>query len=215
MRALTTTLLLLALCPGAHAGVLYKFRDESGTLHFVDSADAIPERYRPQTTMEKREAVPPSPEESKETSASRNTPTGTPGQQTPGRHVTSARPPAHNRPPASLCTGNPCGAKRYCATIYVAPWCPYCHKAEGWIKDVLSRNNLQSDGGVRVVVGAGRMPADNLRYASTFGPCAQNDDTKSIAKKLDVHAFPTYYVQDGDEVILRGNAALQWIQRRF
>jgi hypothetical protein len=45
-RALAAGLLLLAAGPGAAAGPIYRWTDESGTIHYTQGIESVPERHR-------------------------------------------------------------------------------------------------------------------------------------------------------------------------
>lgn len=134
---------------------------------------------------------------------------------------TGTCPPSKRpRPLPSLAAGGGgaslagCGSKRYCATIYVSPWCPYCKaRASEFQRYVNGRGG--SERGVRVVVGAGRKPGDNNRTAASYGGSGVADNSGGIAQALGVYGYPSFFVQENGAVILQGGAAEGWIRNNF
>jgi len=84
-----------------------------------------------------------------------------------------------------------------CFTVYVAPWCPYCHAST---PSILGLRTFLEDHGVttRIIVGMDR-PEAVRDYAATFGPNTLLDP----AGKLDIQGVPHFFVSDHTGRILR------------
>ena len=112
---------------------------------------------------------------------------------------------------SDLCTG-----KKFCAIVYVAPWCGACKSERPRIISFMEKSKNNPAFGIRVVVGQGRSQAENEEMAASFGFGATTDPDNSVLQKLQVPHFPSFFVLDKDNtVILRDQAAFQWIYQKF
>lgn len=111
---------------------------------------------------------------------------------------------------------DPCEGKKFCATIYVAPWCPACKAELPRFRGYLDKARTQRDYGLRIVVGRGQNPGDNEAMAKQLGAGAVTDDNGQIFAQLKVTKFPSFYILDGDKsVVLADGEAFQWMHEKF
>ncbi len=109
-----------------------------------------------------------------------------------------------------------CAGKKFCALVYLAPWCGACKMETPRIRSQLARAKNLKDYGMKVVVGQGRSPGDNEQMASLFGAGASVDNTGALLQKFAVNRFPSFFVLDQEgSVILRDQEAFQWVQEKF
>ena len=108
-----------------------------------------------------------------------------------------------------------CSGKKFCAVIYVAPWCPACKQMKPQFLRALKRSETKTGFGVRVVVGQGTSE-QNEKEAASFGFGAVTDPDASVLKSLGVRAFPSFFVIDEEKtVILSGREAFDWINEKL
>lgn len=108
-----------------------------------------------------------------------------------------------------------CAEKKFCAVIYVAPWCPACHSMAPQFKNLLARAKTMNDYGVKIVVGQGTQK-QNEAEAASYGAGASTDHDSLVKKALDVREFPSFFVMDKERtVILNGQEAFHWINENF
>lgn len=111
---------------------------------------------------------------------------------------------------------DPCAGKQTCAVVYMAPWCPSCRQEAPQLRDALARASINRKLGLRVVVGQGRSRADDEEMARGLGAGAVVDADGAWHRKLNVQAYPSFFVLDGEQaVILSGNEAYQWVREKF
>jgi thiol-disulfide isomerase/thioredoxin len=111
---------------------------------------------------------------------------------------------------------DPCAGKKFCATIYVAPWCPACKAELPRFRNYLSKAHLNRDYGLKIVVGRGQKPEDNEAMARQLGAGAVVDPDGKIFNDLRVQQFPSFFILDGEKsVVLSDNEAFQWIHQKF
>lgn len=105
---------------------------------------------------------------------------------------------------------NSCTGKKYCITVFVAPWCPACKSSQESFRSIaqyLPQN--RPDVGFGVVIGAGS-PEENHSEKDVLAQLdVQTDDSGSILKKRNITSFPTWLINDptGKE-IFRESAGL-------
>ena len=117
------------------------------------------------------------------------------------------------RSPAGL-SGNTCEGKKFCAMVYLAPWCPHCQSAIPYTQEILARSR-GGDLGVRVVVGLGD-PSQNMAMAQKIAMNVQLDNDKKIASEMGIQGVPAYFVFDKEGTkILEGMESLTWIMEKF
>jgi glutaredoxin-like YruB-family protein len=110
--------LLLFASPGFAGDEIYKYVDEQGNMHFVDSAEKIPPKYRAHT--------------------SEHTPSGNLSiVETPQRKKKTANPSARKANSNRNSSGQK--ARRTYRTnahieLYVTSWCGYCKKARQYFQ---------------------------------------------------------------------------------
>lgn len=111
---------------------------------------------------------------------------------------------------------DPCEGKKFCATIYVAPWCPACKAELPRIRGFLEKARQQKDYGLTVVVGNGQKPGDNEEMAKQIGAGATVDNSLEIFRQLKVTKFPSFYILDKEKaVVLADMEAFQWMHEKF
>lgn len=111
---------------------------------------------------------------------------------------------------------DPCEGKKFCATIYVAPWCPACKAEMPRFRGFLDKARTQKDYGLKIVVGRGQQPGDNEAMAKQLGAGAVTDDSGQIFAQLKVTKFPSFYILDRDKaVVLEDMEAFQWMHQKF
>ena len=108
-----------------------------------------------------------------------------------------------------------CTNKKFCAMVYVAPWCPACKQMAERHRTALTKARDKKDYGFKVIVGQGRKE-ENEAEAAALGLGAVVDADNKWQATLHVDRFPSYYVLDQEgTVILQDNEAFQWIGERF
>lgn len=106
---------------------------------------------------------------------------------------------------------NSCLGKKFCITVFVAPWCPACKASQGSFSSIsqyLPQN--RPDIGFGVVIGNGSLAENNAEKEVLSNLDVQTDNTGLIFKKRNISSFPTWVVNDqtGKE-IFRESAGLQ------
>ncbi len=97
-----------------------------------------------------------------------------------------------------------CKDKKYCVTVFVAPWCPACktsHSTFFVLAEYLLKN--RSDVGFGVVIGAGSAAENNAEKEVLSKLDVQIDDTGVVFKNRRVSGYPTWVVNDysGKEIL--------------
>jgi thiol-disulfide isomerase/thioredoxin len=111
---------------------------------------------------------------------------------------------------------DPCDGKKFCATIYVAPWCPACKAELPRFRGYLEKARTQKDYGLKIVVGRGQKPGDNEAMAKQIGAGAVTDDSGETFDQLKVTKFPSFYILDREKsVVLADMEAFQWMHEKF
>lgn len=92
---------------------------------------------------------------------------------------------------------NNCMGKKYCITVFVAPWCPACKASEAtfrMLNDYIRKN--RSEIGFGLVMGAGSAE-QNLAEKAVLTPLEVTlDDSGEIFKNRGITAYPTWIVTD-------------------
>ena len=92
---------------------------------------------------------------------------------------------------------NNCMGKKYCITVFVAPWCPACKESEAtfrMLNDYIRKN--RSEIGFGLVMGAGSAE-QNLTEKAVLAPLEVTlDDSGEIFKNRGITAYPTWIVTD-------------------
>lgn len=90
-----------------------------------------------------------------------------------------------------------CVNKKYCVTVFVAPWCPACNQSQVTFKALHAfLPNGRPDVGFGVVIGDGDS-AQNMSKKRDLGPIdAIIDDSGSIMKSRQIASYPTWIVND-------------------
>lgn len=128
--------------------------------------------------------------------------------------IDSARATAYQA--AAAKQTDPCDGKKFCATIYVAPWCPACKAELPRFRGYLKNAPKQKDYGLKIVVGNGQKPGDNEEMAKQIGAGAVVDNSGQIFQQLKVTKFPSFYILDKDQsVVLADMEAFQWMHEKF
>ncbi len=90
-----------------------------------------------------------------------------------------------------------CMGKKYCITVFVAPWCPACKASEAtfrMLNDYIQKN--RSEVGFGLVMGAGT-PVQNKAEKDLLVPLEVTlDDSGEIFKNRRITAYPTWIVTD-------------------
>lgn len=117
------------------------------------------------------------------------------------------------RDPASI-SGNTCEGKKFCALVYLAPWCPHCRSALSHTQMLLQKSRF-GDTGVRVVVGMGE-PDQSAAMANKIAHGVAVDTDDKIARDLGIQGVPAYIVMDKEGTrILEGQEGYAWIIEKF
>ncbi len=107
-----------------------------------------------------------------------------------------------------------CTNKKFCAVVYVAPWCPACKQLAPQLRAALPRVK-EKEFGLKIVVGQGR-PEENDDEAASFGEAGSADQDGSIHKILGVSQYPSFFVLDQEKtVILANEEAFQWLNEKL
>ena len=90
-----------------------------------------------------------------------------------------------------------CMGKKYCITVFVAPWCPACKASEAtfrMLNDYVRKN--RSEIGFGLVMGAGSAE-QNLAEQAVLSPLEVTlDNSGEIFKNRSITAYPTWIVTD-------------------
>jgi hypothetical protein len=95
-----------------------------------------------------------------------------------------------------------CFGKMRCVVVYVAPWCPVCHAAIGFIKEAAHVADQNINAGIKVVIGNDE-PQKIRRMAEQIGLPAYLDDRGTFGEKMGVEAFPTWIITDRNGNVVR------------
>lgn len=96
-----------------------------------------------------------------------------------------------------------CNSKKYCITVYVAPWCPACKATQSAffaIQKYIPEH--RKDVGFGVVVGAASK-GENEAEVNELKPVeAYADNSGQIMKNRNIKSFPTWIINDqsGQEI---------------
>lgn len=96
---------------------------------------------------------------------------------------------------AMLKTGIPtnCHGKMYCLTVFVAPWCPACNRAQAsfpMIQKYLEQN--RKDIGFGIVVGADTKEQIEQKRSEMKQLETISDESKEIFRSRNISSFPTW-----------------------
>lgn len=92
-----------------------------------------------------------------------------------------------------------CSGKKYCITVFVAPWCPACQASKGTFKmlhEYLPKNRL--DVGFGIVVGAGSRSENNYEKQQLAPIEVSVDESGQIFDNRRIKSFPTWIVNDAN-----------------
>jgi len=103
-----------------------------------------------------------------------------------------------------------CVGKKFCITVFIAPWCPVCHSCEPTFRGLykyLPKN--RPDVGFGLVIGSDR-PEKNAKKQKELEPIeSYTDDSGSIMNTRHISAFPTWVVtSDSGEELSRQTGGL-------
>jgi thiol-disulfide isomerase/thioredoxin len=119
------------------------------------------------------------------------------------------------RDPGKL-SGDTCGGKEFCVSVYMAPWCPHCKTALPQVQKMLALTQTGGKTGVRVVIGMGEPDKNEAMAKSIAKEGVVIDHDTSIAKKLNIRGVPSFIVLDKEgTVIVDGPEAHEWIAEKF
>jgi thiol-disulfide isomerase/thioredoxin len=99
-----------------------------------------------------------------------------------------------------------CDGKKYCITVFIAPWCGACRMSEPSfhaLHKYLPTN--RSDVGFGLIIG-GASAAQNSQKQSELAPISsRKDDSGNIMSAKKIKAFPTWIATDenGKEIFRR------------
>ncbi len=103
-----------------------------------------------------------------------------------------------------------CAAKK-CLTVYLAPWCPSCHRAHGMIISLVKE--LEKEGVVTTVVLGMDANEKLIPYAQSFPFPVLLDDGQAYFKKLGGGGVPFFAVSNGKgKIIARHSGAYDDVQ---
>ena len=120
---------------------------------------------------------------------------------------------AYNRSLASQ-TDN-CTDKKFCAVVYLAPWCPSCNQMAPQLRTAVQRAKSKTEFGMKVVVGKGTF-AQNAEEAASFGEAGSADQDDTVHKALGVKQYPSFFVMDKDKtIILSDREAFDWLNEKL
>ncbi len=92
---------------------------------------------------------------------------------------------------------NNCMGKKYCITVFVAPWCPACKSSEAtfrMLNEYISQNRAEI--GFGLVMGAGTAE-QNEAEKTVLAPLEVTlDNSGEIFRNRGIKAFPTWIVND-------------------
>ena len=109
-----------------------------------------------------------------------------------------------------------CAGKKFCALVYVAPWCPACKSILPKLHTFSTNSANSKDYGFKLVVGRERNPGDNEKMAAPFGANGFVDKDSSIHSKLGINYYPTIFIQDQEgTTILKDNEAFRWMHEKL
>ncbi len=110
-----------------------------------------------------------------------------------------------------------CEGKKYCITVFVAPWCPYCKQTEPVFK-MLNSYLLSSrpDVGFGIVVGQGTAE-QNLAGSELLKPIETTlDNSGLIFKERSVVAFPNWIVYNSEgQIVINKTGSLVLIESQM
>ena len=117
--------------------------------------------------------------------------------------IENQKPSMASRGPASDANSNygwpnSCVGKKFCITVFVAPWCPICKGSQATFKLVqqyISQN--REDVGFGLVMSTGESDA-RRREKNILAPVEVTlDDSEIIMRNRRIAGFPTWIVNDG------------------
>ena len=120
----------------------------------------------------------------------------------------SSRAPASD-PNSEYGWPNNCHGKKYCITVFVAPWCPICKGSQPTFKllqQYISAN--RKDLGFGLVMSTGESEERRREKAAVAPIEVTLDDTQVIMRNRRIDGFPTWIVNDsnGNEVFNKSGA---------
>lgn len=115
----------------------------------------------------------------------------------------------------SSLSGDTCEGRKFCAVVYLAPWCPHCVSSVPRTKEMIQRFR-SPELGVKVIVGLGKSPEQNQKFADSIAPGVVIDSDTSLARKYGVRSVPSYTVLDQEgSAILSGQEAYSWLHEKM
>lgn len=127
------------------------------------------------------------------------------------RHAAAVREYQQN---ATKKTDN-CTDKKFCAVVYVAPWCPACQQMAPQLRTAIERAKTKNNFGLKVVVGQGTRE-QNEAEAASFGAAGSADQDNVVHTALGVDRYPSFFVMDQEKtVILRHEEAFAWLNEQL
>jgi thiol-disulfide isomerase/thioredoxin len=109
-----------------------------------------------------------------------------------------------------------CRQKKFCAIVYVAPWCPACKQYALFLKQGLTKLKRPGEVALVVIMGMENQNGENEREAKIISDKVIIDKTSDLARDLRIEHFPTFMVVDGDQkVMLRDREAFEWLSQEI
>jgi thiol-disulfide isomerase/thioredoxin len=90
-----------------------------------------------------------------------------------------------------------CNAKKYCITVYVAPWCPACKASQATFQALHKYlPSHRPEVGFGVIIGAGKA-IENEEEQKVLSPIESfADNNGAILKSRKIDVFPTWIIND-------------------
>ncbi len=111
-------------------------------------------------------------------------------------------------------TSDQCAGKKSCLLVYVAPWCPACHSMTPAFK-LWKDKSVNSDCGVKIIVGKERTQGDNEVMAQKFGEGVIIDSSLSIHDSLPIEGYPTILLVQNGSVEKKAQDAFNWANQKL
>ncbi len=113
-----------------------------------------------------------------------------------------------------LVTTTTCQGKASCIVVYVAPWCPACHSMTPAFK-LWKDKSVNTDCGVKIIVGKERTQGDNEIMAQKFGEGVVIDTSLGLHDSLPIEGYPTILLVQNGIVTKKAQDAFNWANQKL